>query len=136
MNTASRMETNSEPGRINLSNAARRALFDQAPCVQARSRGEVPIKGKTDPDHCWWLVDSDENRSRCARLRLPASRCVGEVGGGGQLNLRTSPGGAPTGASPRRRRRRSDSPTSARHSLRFYRCAPRTPGDSRASSRS
>ena len=78
MNTASRMESNSEPSRINLSHAARRSLFDQAPGVQAHFRGEVPIKGKPEPERCFWLVDSDENRSRCGSLRLPAwSQCVG-----------------------------------------------------------
>ena len=71
MNTASRMESNSEPSRINLSHAARRALFDQAPGVQAKSRGEVPIKGKAEPERCFWLVDSDENRSRCAATPPP-----------------------------------------------------------------
>ena len=63
----SRMESTSDPGRVNLSSAARRALFDQASDVAVLQRGELPIKGKDKPERCFWLLDSEENRRRCAR---------------------------------------------------------------------
>ena len=46
MNTASRMESNSLANRINLSEAAYKALQEQAPSVRMTSRGKLEIKGK------------------------------------------------------------------------------------------
>ena len=68
MNLASRMESNSEPNRINISVAARRALFDQAPGAKVASRGVVDIKGK-GPMVCYWVVDTES--ARAATLALP-----------------------------------------------------------------
>ncbi len=46
MNTSSRMESNSLPGRITLSEAAAELVRAQAPGATVVSRGLVPIKGK------------------------------------------------------------------------------------------
>lgn len=47
VNTASRLESNSEPGRINVSHEFRQLIDDQAECI---SRGEIPVKGKRKID--------------------------------------------------------------------------------------
>jgi class 3 adenylate cyclase len=46
VNCASRMESNSLPGRVTLSPAAAALLREQAPSAVLTSRGDVPIKGK------------------------------------------------------------------------------------------
>lgn len=46
MNTASRCESNSEPGKVTLSQAAADLVRAQAPGATLVSRGLVPIKGK------------------------------------------------------------------------------------------
>ena len=46
MNTASRMESNSEKNKITMSSAAVAALHEQAPSVRVIPRGELQIKGK------------------------------------------------------------------------------------------
>ena len=65
MNTASRMESHSERGRITLSREAAAALAQQAPSVRTASRGMVPIKGK-GLQQLFWLVDSPEAVAACA----------------------------------------------------------------------
>jgi guanylate cyclase, other len=46
INTASRMESNSEAGRIHLSQVAADLLHAQAPHIRTICRGEMQIKGK------------------------------------------------------------------------------------------
>ena len=46
MNTASRMESNSEKNKANMSVAAATALRKMAPMVRVSSRGMVEVKGK------------------------------------------------------------------------------------------
>jgi class 3 adenylate cyclase len=46
INTANRMESNSEPGKIHLSEVAAKLLYEQAPHMVATCRGEMHIKGK------------------------------------------------------------------------------------------
>lgn len=54
VNTASRMESSSEPGMVNLSDEAATLLRAQAPEAQLVSRGEVAVKGKGSME-LWWL---------------------------------------------------------------------------------
>jgi len=63
VNTASRMESNSEKGEINLSPEAHECLRDQAWEVKTRSRGILNIKGK-GPLECFFLDQSSENWKR------------------------------------------------------------------------
>ena len=46
VNTASRCESNSEPGRVTMSEAAADAVREQTPGATVVSRGLVAIKGK------------------------------------------------------------------------------------------
>ena len=52
--TASRMESNSEVGRVTVSDAASALLRQQAPRAVLLPRGAVPIKGKGVLT-LWWL---------------------------------------------------------------------------------
>ena len=54
MNMASRMESNSEPNRVNLSAAAHAALKAALPGARTSQRGAVEIKGKGKLE-CYWL---------------------------------------------------------------------------------
>jgi class 3 adenylate cyclase len=54
VNTASRMETCSEPGQVTLSDDAAALLRLQAPGVELSSRGDVQVKGKAVMQ-LWWL---------------------------------------------------------------------------------
>jgi class 3 adenylate cyclase len=65
VNVASRMESNSTEGRVTMSRAARRLLFDQAPEVRSRSLGVLDIKGK-GPMQCFELVDDEHNHQVAA----------------------------------------------------------------------
>ena len=56
VNTASRMESNSLSGRVNLSDAAAALVSKQAPDAVLRSRGPVAIKGKGSM-HLHWLEE-------------------------------------------------------------------------------
>lgn len=59
INTASRMESMSEPNRINMSLTAREALLDQAPNARVLDRGQITVKGK-GAMQCFFLdVESD-----------------------------------------------------------------------------
>jgi len=46
INTAARMESNSESGRIHCSNRSEELLRDQAPEIPVKCRGEINVKGK------------------------------------------------------------------------------------------
>ncbi|CAB9506309.1 activated protein kinase catalytic subunit alpha-1 [Seminavis robusta] len=54
VNTASRMESNSEPGRINCSSATAKLLQVQKPGVSVTSRGMINVKGK-GMMHTYWV---------------------------------------------------------------------------------
>ena len=65
VNTASRMESNSEKNKINISRAAAAHVLKQAPSIVLKKRGAIPIKGKGDM-LCYWVhaekVDDAEGR--------------------------------------------------------------------------
>ena len=69
MNIASRMESNGEPGRVNLSAAAQKLLQAQAPAVAVESRGKVDIKGKGKIE-CFFLSTSEEALAETLAVRL------------------------------------------------------------------
>ena len=58
VNTASRMETHSEPGEIQITGATHELLKDEFEC---RPRGTIPVKGKGEME-TWYLVGSRSER--------------------------------------------------------------------------
>ena len=56
VNTASRMETSSMPGRIHCSDASADLLIGQNYPCNLIPRGEIPIKGKGTSSRFYWLV--------------------------------------------------------------------------------
>lgn len=54
INTASRMESNSESGRVHCSDRSEELLRVQAPEISTKSRGEINIKGKGKM-HTFWV---------------------------------------------------------------------------------
>lgn len=54
INTASRMESNSEPNRIHCSKAAAKLIHQQMPSIPLKSRGRIMIKGKGKM-HTFWV---------------------------------------------------------------------------------
>ncbi|QDZ22581.1 guanylate cyclase [Chloropicon primus] len=54
VNTASRMESNSESRKINMSDEAHTLLMEQDPEALCEDRGKISIKGKGHM-HCWFL---------------------------------------------------------------------------------
>jgi len=52
VNTAARMESHGEPGRIQLTEATHRLLADGFVCER---RGTIEVKGK-DPIQTWWII--------------------------------------------------------------------------------
>ncbi|KAK3283488.1 hypothetical protein CYMTET_8813 [Cymbomonas tetramitiformis] len=59
VNTASRMESNSEKGKIHASESAAEELQKHAPHIKLISRGEIPIKGKGTMTTYWVLNELD-----------------------------------------------------------------------------
>ena len=53
VNTASRMESNSLPGRIQCSETTANLLRQQAPHMDLKCRGTIPIKGKGEMTTYW-----------------------------------------------------------------------------------
>jgi hypothetical protein len=56
VNTASRMESNSEVNRIHCSKDSAKLLHRQCPALPLKSRGTIPVKGKGDM-HTFWVND-------------------------------------------------------------------------------
>ena len=65
VNTASRMETHSVPGEIQITSATHQLLKDEFEC---RPRGTIPVKGKGEME-TWYLVGSRSERLSAGRLR-------------------------------------------------------------------
>jgi hypothetical protein len=65
VNTASRMESNSQVNRIHCSDAAAKVLQEQCPDLPLRSRGKIKIKGKGEM-RTWW-VNEGVGRRRMSR---------------------------------------------------------------------
>ena len=72
VNTASRMESNSAKGRVNMSEDAAALLRQQAPGVKLEDRGLVPIKGKGDM-HLFWLAAGLPREQQPWRVEAPAA---------------------------------------------------------------
>ena len=53
INTASRMESNSQPGRIHCSDRSEALLRAQAPEIAVTCRGEINVKGKGEMTTYW-----------------------------------------------------------------------------------
>ena len=56
VNTASRMESNSETMRIHCSEVSAKLLMTQDPTINVTSRGKIKIKGKGEM-HTYWVGD-------------------------------------------------------------------------------
>jgi len=69
INTASRMESNSEANRIHCSKAAAKLLHRQCPSLPLKSRGVIRIKGKGDM-HTFWVNEGKKSRSSGSRIML------------------------------------------------------------------
>jgi adenylate cyclase len=65
VNTASRMETHSVPGEIQITSATHELLKDEFEC---RLRGTIPVKGKGEME-TWYLVGSRSDRRASAGRR-------------------------------------------------------------------
>jgi hypothetical protein len=63
VNTASRMESNSQVNRIHCSDAAAKVLYEQCPDMPLRSRGKIKIKGKGEM-RTWWVNEGVGERMR------------------------------------------------------------------------
>jgi class 3 adenylate cyclase len=63
VNTASRMESNSEANRIHCSQAAAKLLSKQCPTMPLKSRGKINIKGK-GLLHTYWVNEEGGGSSR------------------------------------------------------------------------
>ncbi|CAB9531992.1 Receptor-type guanylate cyclase gcy (Partial), partial [Seminavis robusta] len=59
-NTASRMESNSLPGRIQSSEVFSKLLQQQAPHIEVTCRGKIPIKGKGEMKTYWIGLEETE----------------------------------------------------------------------------
>mmetsp|Transcript_29576 Transcript_29576/g.62857 ORF Transcript_29576/g.62857 Transcript_29576/m.62857 type:complete len:940 (+) Transcript_29576:1-2820(+) len=70
VNTASRMESNSERNRIHCSGAAAAFVRRQAPEVTLVSRGHIPIKGKGEMETYWVEVPPTMAASPVRRVRV------------------------------------------------------------------
>jgi len=53
INTASRMESNSEPSRVHCSGRSEELLRIQAPEISVKCRGEINVKGKGTMETFW-----------------------------------------------------------------------------------
>jgi serine/threonine protein kinase len=73
MNTAARMESMSESGRIHCSESAARVLKEQAPDLQVRRRGKVAVKGKGNMITYWVGVSNEDVRSRADSVDIAMS---------------------------------------------------------------
>lgn len=60
VNTASRMESNSEAGRANMSKAAADLLLQMCPGIELEARGRLAIKGKGQIE-CFFLCNTPMN---------------------------------------------------------------------------
>jgi hypothetical protein len=58
VNTASRMESNSSPGRIHCSEDSAKLIQDRAPDIDLISRGSIGVKGKGNM-HTFWVQSLD-----------------------------------------------------------------------------
>jgi class 3 adenylate cyclase len=61
VNTVSRMESTSLPGRIHCSITTTNLLDVQAPNIPLKSRGHIEIKGKGEMHTCWVNEAQDSN---------------------------------------------------------------------------
>jgi Adenylate and Guanylate cyclase catalytic domain len=68
VNTASRMESNSEVNRIHCSKEAAKLLQKQCPDLPLTSRGKIPIKGK-GVLHTYWVNEGGENKRPSRTIR-------------------------------------------------------------------
>jgi len=59
VNTSSRMESNSLPGRIQCTETAAKLVMQQAPQIKVTCRGKIPIKGKGEMT-TYWIGDYEK----------------------------------------------------------------------------
>jgi class 3 adenylate cyclase len=60
VNTSSRMESNSLPGRIQCSSTSAKLLSEQAPTIPLASRGHIHVKGKGEM-HTFWVNEMSKD---------------------------------------------------------------------------
>ncbi|KAK6749596.1 hypothetical protein RB195_001919 [Necator americanus] len=98
VNMSSRMESNSEPGKTQISEAANTLLLKEYPDYQTEVRGEIPIKGKGMCTTYWLL--GVKRTSANAYLAPSAQGAGGNFGGflGGTTQASASSLKNPTGS--------------------------------------
>ena len=73
VNTASRMESNSQPSRIHCSETAANLLQEQAPQIKLFPRGSIAVKGKGDMN-TFWVNKEGENENLVSDSNGDSSR--------------------------------------------------------------
>ncbi|CAI2351204.1 unnamed protein product [Caenorhabditis sp. 36 PRJEB53466] len=77
VNMASRMESNGEPGKTQISEAAKLLLLKEYPDYICEQRGEIPIKGKGLCMTYWLLGTKSEGSGQSAAYLAPAMKSAG-----------------------------------------------------------
>ena len=73
VNTASRMESNSEKNRIHCSERAAKLVKKQFPEIGVRKRGRIPIKGKGEMK-TYWVNERSRNRRNDSMVSAESDR--------------------------------------------------------------
>ncbi|EYB93242.1 hypothetical protein Y032_0184g971 [Ancylostoma ceylanicum] len=91
VNMSSRMESNSEPGKTQISEAANTLLLKEYPDYETEVRGEIPIKGKGMCTTYWLLgvKRTSSNAYLAPTAQGAASNFSGFLGGAGSMSTTT-----------------------------------------------
>ncbi|RCN53402.1 adenylate/guanylate cyclase catalytic domain protein [Ancylostoma caninum] len=91
VNMSSRMESNSEPGKTQISEAANTLLLKEYPDYETEVRGEIPIKGKGMCTTYWLLgvKRTATNAYLAPTVQGAASNFSGFLGGAGSVTAST-----------------------------------------------
>lgn len=124
VNTASRMESNSEVNRIHCSRAAAKLLQQQVPELPIKSRGKVKIKGKGNM-HTYWVNEAGHRGSSL----MSQNSTVGLMKTMSQSSLDSSDGDGVKDMKGRRKDDVRSSTSSTRMSRTFSTLLGKTPID-------
>ncbi|CAD6199387.1 unnamed protein product [Caenorhabditis auriculariae] len=87
VNMSSRMESNGEAGKTQISEAANRLLLDEYPDYITEERGEIPIKGK-GMCKTYWLIGAKNDVANNS-YRAPTTKASGSGGFGEMISKDT-----------------------------------------------
>ncbi|CAL2041129.1 unnamed protein product [Caenorhabditis brenneri] len=77
VNMASRMESNSEPGKTQISETAKNLLLKEYPDYVCEQRGEIPIKGKGMCMTYWLMGTKSEGAGQSGAYLAPSIKTAG-----------------------------------------------------------